>query len=202
MLRGDKPIEVLIDEPEAWDVAAFGRMFASDPAHSIEAAIQVAHAVTVKPAAPQADFFSTVEELAAPGETGAAHTGERELSAGTFYGYVCIDGGALGRALGETGAREVVRRLVEAICTCGGPKGMQASFASRVRPHWVRIEKGDAVPYQPATVFHSSVEDPKAALLEAIVFGERMYGPRADDVVVMDGSDPKASMLKDVLAWL
>ena len=47
----------------AFDVAMFGRMLASSPAHNIEAAVQVAHAITVHEVAVEDDYFTAVDDL-------------------------------------------------------------------------------------------------------------------------------------------
>ncbi len=87
-----KTIGAMLDTgrlPAGLESALFGRMVTSDPRANIEAAIHVAHALTVHGEESEADYFSVVDDLQNPNtDTGAAHIGDMELSAGIFYGYV------------------------------------------------------------------------------------------------------------------
>ena len=78
--------------PAGLEGALFGRMVTSDPGANIEAAIHVAHALTVHREESESDYFSVVDDLQRDDEdAGAAHIGDTELTAGLFYGYVVID---------------------------------------------------------------------------------------------------------------
>ena len=74
----------------------FGRMLASSPTFNAEAAVQVAHAITVHEVAVEDDYFTAVDDLNKGEEDmGAGHIGETEFAAGVFYLYVCINRGLL-----------------------------------------------------------------------------------------------------------
>ena len=78
--------------PGGLEAALFGRMVTSDPAANIDAAIHVAHSLTVHEEQDEMDFFTAVEELPKEAEgSGAAFMGDAELTAGLFYGYVVVD---------------------------------------------------------------------------------------------------------------
>ena len=67
-------------------------MVTSDPGSNIDAAIHVAHAFTVHSEESESDYFSVVDDLQSLEEdSGAAHIGDMELTAGLFYGYVVVD---------------------------------------------------------------------------------------------------------------
>ncbi|MEZ5537750.1 MAG: type I-E CRISPR-associated protein Cas7/Cse4/CasC [Thiolinea sp.] len=53
----NEELELLRKKPQAVDIALFGRMMASSPVHNVEAAAQVAHAITVNPVKIEDDFF-------------------------------------------------------------------------------------------------------------------------------------------------
>ena len=59
----DDQLKLLCRECSAADVALFGRMLASSNRHNIEAACQVAHAMTVHKAVVEDDFFTAVDDL-------------------------------------------------------------------------------------------------------------------------------------------
>ncbi|WP_028312816.1 type I-E CRISPR-associated protein Cas7/Cse4/CasC [Derxia gummosa] len=130
----------------AVDIAMFGRMLADSPEFNVEAAVQVAHAVTVHRAAVEDDYFSAVDDLNRT-DSGAGHIGERGYGAGLYYLYLAIDRELLARNLGgdEALVRRALKALVEAV-TKVSPTGMQASFASRAYAGYALAETGDQQP--------------------------------------------------------
>ena len=154
----DKPTEdelKLLSHPRrAVDIAMFGRMLADAAEFNVEAAVQVAHAITVHRAAVEDDYFSAVDDLNKREETGAAHIGERGYGAGLFYLYLSIDRELLKKNLGndETLTARALEALVNAV-TKVSPTGMQNSFASRAYASYVLAEKGNHQPRSLAQAF-------------------------------------------------
>lgn len=133
---------------QAVDIALFGRMLASSPAFNIEAACQVAHAISVHPVVIEDDYFTAVDDLNNGLEDmGAAHIGETRFAAGLFYAYVCINKELLIKNLdgNEELANKAIRALTEAAVKVA-PEGKQNSFASRAYASYVLAEKGDQQP--------------------------------------------------------
>lgn len=161
--RKSKPTEVelkLLTQPRrAVDIAMFGRMLADAPEFNVEAAVQVAHAITVHRAAVEDDYFSAVDDLNRREDSGAAHIGERGYGAGLFYLYICIDRDLLKRNLGGDDA--LVARALAAligVVTKVSPTGMQNSFASRAYAGYVLAEKGNQQPRSLAQAFLKPVK--------------------------------------------
>ena len=134
------------------DVAMFGRMLANAPSRfNVEAAVQVAHAVTVHEVAVEDDYFTAVDDLnKEEDDAGAAHLGETEFASGLFYEYICINKTLLEKNLGNTEkgktlANTAIRALVESAAKIA-PSGKQNSFASRAYASYLLVEKG---PQQP-----------------------------------------------------
>lgn len=133
---------------QAVDIALFGRMLASSPAFNIEAACQVAHAISVHPVVIEDDYFTAVDDLNNGLEgMGAAHIGETRFAAGLFYAYVCINRELLIKNLGGNTqlAAKAIRALIEAAVKVA-PEGKQNSFASRAYASYILAEKGDQQP--------------------------------------------------------
>lgn len=133
---------------QAVDIALFGRMLASSPAFNIEAACQVAHAISVHPVVIEDDYFTAVDDLNnGLDDMGAAHIGETRFAAGLFYSYVCINRELLIKNLDgdEMLANKAIRALTEAAVKVA-PEGKQNSFASRAYASYVLVEKGDQQP--------------------------------------------------------
>lgn len=151
------------------DLALFGRMLASSPDYNVEAACQVAHAITVHRAAVDDDFFTAVDDLNTREEdAGSAHMGEQGFGAGLFYIYVCIDRDLLIENLqGDDGlAEKAVRALVEAAAKVS-PTGKQNSFASRACAYYILAEKGNRQPRSLSLAFMKPV--PGGNMLEEAV---------------------------------
>ncbi len=130
------------------DIAMFGRMLASSPAFNVEAACQVAHAISVHPVVIEDDYFTAVDDLNNGMEDmGAAHIGETRFAAGLFYSYICINRELLIQNLdgNEDLANKAIRVLTEAAVKVA-PAGKQNSFASRAYASYVLAEQGDQQP--------------------------------------------------------
>jgi len=172
----------------AVDVALFGRMLAASPSFNVDAACQVAHAITVHAAEVEDDYFTAVDDLNTGEEhRGAAHVGDAGFGAGLFYSYVCIDRHALEENL--KGDRNLADRAIAALLEAAvrtSPKGKQNSFGSRAHASYVLVEAGDQQPRSLSVSFLKPVGGDNQAL-DAIQRLERQvsafdgaYGAGAD----------------------
>lgn len=207
--KGD--LELLRKDSTAVDIAMFGRMLASTPVFNTEAAVQVAHAITVHKAAVEDDYFIAVDDLN-NGETdaGAAHIGELGFGAGVFYLYICIDKEQLAKNLGGDDAlvAKALSGLLHAV-TKVSPTGKQNSFASRAYAGYVLAEKGDQQPRSLAQAFLAPVKGQN--ILNSAVKEldgrrknfEAIYGACADESKVLDveaGTGSLAEVIDFVVA--
>src|SRR5690606_6643326 len=124
-------------------------MLANHHEQSVEAAVQVAHALTTHRVTVEDDYFTAVDDLKPREEddAGAGHVGEQEFLAGVFYLYICVDRDLLLANLDgdEALANRALRALTEAAVKVG-PKGKQASFASRAYASLAMAERGAQQP--------------------------------------------------------
>jgi CRISPR system Cascade subunit CasC len=180
----DEELSLLRHNHRAVDIALFGRMLADKPAFNVEAAAQVAHAITVHPVTIEDDFFTAVDDLNDRQEdVGAGHMGETEFGAGVFYLYVCLDRDRLVENLqkDEALAARALRALTEAACTIA-PSGKQNSFASRAAASFALAERGDRQPRSLAVAFLGAlregdyVEAAARALLRQVDDFDAVYG--------------------------
>lgn len=184
---GKKPdaeqLNLLRSTPGAVDIAMFGRMLAASKPFNVEAAVQVAHAMTVHKVVKEDDFFTAVDDLNRD-ESGAGHMGVFEFGAGLYYIYVCIDRDLLVENLGgdEEAASRALEALVRAACTVS-PTGKQNSFASRANASFCLAEKGNEQPRTLSSAFLKGIDKPvdlldKAveSLLETRANFEKVYG--------------------------
>lgn len=194
----------------AVDIAMFGRMLAN-PAHAPyerEAAVQVAHAVTVHRAAVEDDYFSAVDDL---NKKGAGHLDERGYGAGLFYLYVCIDRDLLLENLGSdaTLCAQALKGLVHAV-TQVAPTGMQNSFGSRAHASYLLAEKGRQQPRSLVQAFLRPVKpwgerDMLSLAVDALTHRrdnfDKVYGPCADSRCHFDVERGEGS-LAEVVAFV
>ena len=201
-------LALLRRQHSAADVAMFGRMLADAPGYNTEAAVQVAHAVSVNEVAVENDYFTAVDDLNT-GETdmGAGHVGEAEFASGLFYLYICIDRDLLVKNLADEAlADRAVRALVEAAATVA-PRGKQNSFASRAYASYLLAEKGDAQPRSLAVAFlaplggRALLGDAVNALRETRDKVDAAYGAADPDARVMDVAAGQGT-LQDVLDYV
>lgn len=172
----------------AADVAMFGRMLASAPAFNVEAACQVAHAISVHSVLVEDDYFTAVDDLNDGLEdAGSAHIGETGFAAALFYSYICINKTLLIENLdgNEELANQAIRALTEA-ATCVAPSGKQNSYASRARASFVLAEKGEEQPRSLAVAFLKPIEEEDQAtaavqaLEEQVKNMDKVYGACAE----------------------
>jgi CRISPR system Cascade subunit CasC len=195
-------------DTKAIDIALFGRMLASSPKYNVEAAAQVAHAITVNRVAVEDDYFTAVDDLNKHEEdAGAAHIGESGFGSGVFYTYICINKTLLIENLGsEDLANRAVKALTEAAATVA-PSGKQNSFASRARALYLMAEKGRQQPRQLSSAFLKPVDDvdmanAAIARLETLRTNmDKVYGACADDFKVMDVEKGEGSLM-DILNFV
>lgn len=184
----------------AADVALFGRMLAAKPEFNVEAAAQVAHALSIHKVAIEDDYFTAVDDLnEEKDETGAGHVGRQEFAAAVLYHYVCIDRGQLMDNLG--GNKDLVVKTLDAFvraCLTVAPSGKQNSFGSRAHASYALAEKGDFQPRSLAVAFLEPVKGEKMLtdairnLKETRERFDTVYGvksmPKSLDVAKGEGS--------------
>lgn len=184
----DEELKLLREKMHAVDIALFGRMLASAPAHNIEAACQVAHSISVHPVVIEDDYFTAVDDLNDGSvDAGAAHIGETGFAAGLFYSYICLNRELLGDNLDGDKAlpNRTIRALTEAAVKVA-PEGKQNSFGSRAYASYVLAEKGDQQPRSLSVAFLKPITgsdygtDAVKALTTHLNNMDKVYGKCAD----------------------
>jgi CRISPR system Cascade subunit CasC len=84
----------------AIDIALFGRFLTRSEFREVDAAMQVAHAIGTQKAEVEFDYFTAMDDRSS--RSAAAHIGEAELGAATFYKYAACDMALLARNLGPS----------------------------------------------------------------------------------------------------
>jgi CRISPR system Cascade subunit CasC len=140
------------------DIALFGRMLADQPTTKLEAACQVAHAISTHAVAMEMDFWTAVDDLQhlQPSDTiGAAMMGYTGFNSACFYRYARIDLGQLEENL--NGDADLARRTVEGFMRAtvnAVPSGMQNSHAANNPPSFLlAVVRQDGMGWSLANAF-------------------------------------------------
>lgn len=179
------------------DIALFGRMLAIEPSKplgklylNVEAACQVAHAISTHKVGMEMDFFTAVDDLQPEEKTGAGMMGDIEFNSACFYRYANIDLNQLKKNLGgDTGLAEktveaFIRAAVAAI-----PSGKKNSFAPQNPPDFVCAVVRDSGAWSMANAFSRPVreggdlmDDSVVALVKYWSAMEKAYPPKAGNI--------------------
>jgi CRISPR system Cascade subunit CasC len=136
----NRKVKDLADRAHSVDVALFGRMVADVPDLNVDAAVQVAHAISVHPVDNEYDYYTAVDDRKHDvDETGAGMIGTVEFNSATLYRYATIDVDRLRDNLGDgPAARRAVEAFLRAFVT-SMPTGKQNTFANRTLPDAVLV---------------------------------------------------------------
>ncbi len=147
------------ERTSAPDIALFGRMLADKPELSLDAACQVAHAISTHRISMDMDFFTAVDDLQERSETGAGMMGYTGFNSATFYRYARIDWEQLVKNL--NGDRDLARRTVEGFLRAAIvaiPTGKQNSFAAQNPPSFLLgVVRDDGMSWSLANAFERPV---------------------------------------------
>lgn len=168
ILRGWRPITP--------DIALFGRMITSEAFRDVEAAMQVAHAISTHKMEHEFDYFTAVDDLQGTrgdevDDAGADMIGDVEFNSACYYKYFSLDldglvenlaGPAL-RSADEANARAVAEARRVAVATVLAfikaavfttPSGKQNSFAAHQLPDGILVEvRREKIPVSYANAF-------------------------------------------------
>jgi CRISPR system Cascade subunit CasC len=153
--------DILRKQPRlAADIALFGRMVADDKDMNIDAACQVAHAISTNEVNMEMDFFTAVDDLLPSEESGSDMMGIVEFNSSCYYRYAQINLGILDRNLSGDRAIAIaaVKGFVQAAVE-STPSGMQNSTAHHNMPDYVRVTvRNTGTPWSLANAFIKPVQ--------------------------------------------
>lgn len=118
------------------DIALFGRMLTDAPdGGTVDAAAQVAHALSTHAVDTEFDYFTAVDDLIPDEESGAGMLGTVEFNSACLYRYACVDSEQL--LVNLDGDIELAKRAIEAFAkgfVTVMPTGKQNTFAAHNPP--------------------------------------------------------------------
>ncbi|WP_018547118.1 type I-E CRISPR-associated protein Cas7/Cse4/CasC [Streptomyces sp. LaPpAH-108] len=154
-----------VDTRHSVDIALFGRMVADSADLNVEAATQVAHALSVHRSDIESDYYTAVDDLNEESETGAGMIGTVDFNSATLYRYAAVDVDELQRNLGvglkdgespTTPAAKAIAAFLEAFIT-SLPTGKINTFGNHTVPSAVIVKIRDRWPLSFVGAFEEPV---------------------------------------------
>lgn len=165
-LRTDKPgkreVREAADTNHGLTVSLFGRMVADDTSLNVDAAVQVAHALSTHAVDAEADYYTAVDDVLDADKTredsGAGMIGTIEFSSATLYRYATVNLDQLVENLGDVEATaRACRAFVDGFVT-SMPTGKQNTFANGTVPDGVAVVVRDDLPVNLVGAFEKPVQ--------------------------------------------
>lgn len=172
------------------DIALFGRMLAEKPDLNIDAACQVAHAISTHRVNMELDYYTAVDDVQTDEETGAGMIGVTAFNSACFYRYSRIDWDLLVKNL--DGNKELARKTVEGFLRAAAlaiPSGKQNSFAAQNPPDFMLgVVRKDGQSWSLANAFETPVKPERdGGLVSASVKRLNEYWSKLSKVYGGDG---------------
>ena len=152
------------EKPVTADIALFGRMVTSDYFADVDAAMQVAHAISTHAVNRESDYFTAVDDLLGQSDdsSGAGMIGDVDYNSCCYYEYAALDTDILRENLKSCPDREaLMEKLVPVLLKAmafSNPSGKQNTFARQVLPEAVMVEcKKDKIPLSYVNAFETPV---------------------------------------------
>lgn len=191
---------LLFERRQTPELALFGRMIADKPDHNVDAACQVAHAISTHRVAMEFDFYTAVDDLKPRGDSGADMMGTIQFNSACFYRYSVVDLDQLARTLGglepkakpsaaeKKAAVEAARAWVQATIHAI-PSARQNTFAAFTPPALVLAATRTAGnPLSLANAFVKPVRPGGRDGEDLLSESSKALGQHLDDVIGMYGN--------------
>ena len=170
-----KEIKETLMEKSSLDLALFGRMVADDPELNVDAASQVAHAISTHAIVPEYDFYTAIDDDKEDSQAGSAMMGTLAYNSSTLYRYANVNINELMHNLGSTeltieGVKLFVKEFMLTM-----PTGKENTFANKTLPQYVMITLREDTPVNLVSAFEESVKSNHGYVEESIERLEKEY---------------------------
>ena len=166
--------------PVTLDIALFGRMVTSNAFADVEAAMQVAPAISTNKVMMESDYFTAMDDLLRGDtmeESGSGMIGDIDYDSSCYYLYASLDTDALRENLKyaddpDTLVGKAIPALLRTIAMTN-PSGKQNSFAGHVLPSTMLVEcKQEKIPVSLVNAFVKPIRpDSKGDLVQNSIAG-------------------------------
>lgn len=150
----------ILDARRVVDVALFGRMIADNKDFNVDAASQVAHAISTHTVVNEYDYYTAVDDLRPQDQSGADMIGTVEFNAACYYRYANLHLEQLAKNL--DGDADLIDRATSAWLNAfidAVPSGKQNSMAALTPPETLLVVVRDMGAWNLANAFLRPVQD-------------------------------------------
>lgn len=176
------------------EVALFGRMVADDASINVDAAVQVAHALSTHMVESEYDYYTAVDDLnVEAADPAAGMIGVIEFNSSTLYRYATINLDQLHENLGDL---ELETRAVEAFIrsfVVSMPTGKQNTFANGTLPEAVLVQLRDGRPINLVGAFEEPVRPDSSQSISTL--SAARLAARTEEIDRCYGMEPSASFV-------
>lgn len=169
-----KEIKKIFKEDNSLDLALFGRMVADNPDLNVDAACQVAHAVSTHEVVPEFDYFTAVDDEKESETAGSAMIGSLEYNSSTLYRYANINLRELVHNIGSRLSIEGTKLFIKDFIL-SMPTGKENTFANKTIPQYVLITLRDDTPVNLVSAFEEPVKSRDGFVRKSIERLEKEY---------------------------
>lgn len=165
-----KDAKTALDTNHSFDVALFGRMVANDTSLNVDAACQVAHALSTHAVETEYDYYTAVDDHRSDEErtdAGAGMVGTIEFDSSTLYRYATVNVDALKANLGD--AQATIRALEAFVRSfvLSMPTGKANTFANQTVPDAVVVTARSDRPVSLVGAFEVPVRSESGYVMES-----------------------------------
>ena len=166
----DRSVPDVLTHGHPASVALFGRMVADIPALNVDAATQVAHAISTHAVETEFDYFTAVDDENPKEDTGAGMIGTIEFNSATLYRFATVGVHQLLENLdGDADAAANALRAFITAFVRSMPTGHQNSFAHRTTPSLVAVVIRTDQPVNLVSAFETPVRSSRGLVPESMV---------------------------------
>ncbi|WP_131770188.1 type I-E CRISPR-associated protein Cas7/Cse4/CasC [Candidatus Protofrankia californiensis] len=166
----DVPVRQTLGTGHPIDVALFGRMVADRAELNVDAATQVAHALSTHATDVEFDYYTAVDDENPKEDTGAGMIGTVEFQSATLYRFATVGLHQLAENLGgDVAATVEALRVFLTAFTTSMPTGHGNSFAHRTTPNLFTVAIRSDQPVNLVSAFENPVRPDGRGLLTASV---------------------------------
>lgn len=152
-----KEVKKIFKDDNSLDLALFGRMVADNPDLNVDAACQVAHAISTHEVVPEFDYFTAVDDEKDDETAGSAMIGTLEYNSSTLYRYANINLQELEHNIGaDLAVKGATLFLKDFITTM--PTGKENTFANKTLPQYVLVTLRDDTPVNLVSAFEEPIK--------------------------------------------
>lgn len=151
-----KEVKKVLKGDQSLDLALFGRMVADNPELNVDAASQVAHAISTHEVTPEYDYFTALDDEQDEDSTGAAMLGTIEFNSATLYRYANVNVNELVHNLSKSDAITGIAEFIKDF-SLSMPTGKQNTFANKTIPSYVMVTIRQDTPVNLVSAFEKPI---------------------------------------------